>query len=115
MKTDTLTVDFNMPHKALQVIPRGTQHLVCREGSVWITLDHEQRDVVLRPGDVFTTRPGQRAIAYALESSVLRLAPVACARRTPTPRWRGWLRHLLGNGPYAGGRVPSRLRPWSWA
>ena len=71
MTTDTLTVDLNMPHKALQVIPQGALRLVCREGSVWITLDHEQRDVVLRPGDVFNPLPRQRAIAYALESSVL--------------------------------------------
>lgn len=102
MKTDTLTVDLNMPHKALQVIPQGALRLVCREGSVWITLDHEQRDVVLQPGEVFTTRPQQRAIAYALQPSVLRLEPVACTRRAQTPRWRWWPQRLRRSGAHAG-------------
>jgi hypothetical protein len=102
MKTDTLTVDLNMPHKALQVIPQGALRLVCREGSVWITLDHEQRDVVLQPGEVFTTRPQQRAIAYALQASVLRLEPVVCARRAAAPRWRWWPRRLRRSGAHGG-------------
>lgn len=100
MKTDTLTVDLNMPHKALQVIPQGALRLVCREGSVWITLDHEQRDVVLQPGEVFTTRPQQRAIAYALRPSVLRLEPVVCTRRAATPRWRWWPQRLRRSGSH---------------
>jgi hypothetical protein len=100
MKTDTLTVDINMPHKAMQSIPQGALRLVCREGSVWITLDHEQRDVVLHPGEHFTTRPQQRAIAYALESSVLRLEPVVCARRAAAPRWRWWPQGLRRSGAH---------------
>lgn len=102
MKTDTLTVDLNMPHKALQVIPQGALRLVCREGSVWITLDHDQRDVVLNPGEVFNTLPQQRAIAYALETSVLRLEPVVCARRATTPRWRWWPQRMRQGGAHAG-------------
>ncbi|MES2841556.1 MAG: DUF2917 domain-containing protein [Pseudomonadota bacterium] len=102
MKTDTLTVDLNMPHKALQVIPQGALRLVCREGSVWITLDHDQRDVVLNPGEVFTMRPRQRAIAYALETSVLRLEPVVCSRRAAAPRWRWWPQRVRQGGAHAG-------------
>ncbi|WP_332738592.1 DUF2917 domain-containing protein [Hydrogenophaga sp.] len=102
MKTDTLTVDLNMPHKALQVIPQGALRLVCREGSVWITLDHDQRDVVLNPGEVFATRAQQRAIAYALESSVLRLEPVVCTRRAAAPRWRWWPQRSRQGGEHAG-------------
>lgn len=102
MKTDTLTVDINMPHKAMQSIPQGALRLVCREGSVWITLDHDQRDVVLNPGEHFTTRPQQRAIAYALESSVLRLEPVVCTRHAQTPRSRWWPQRLRRSGAHAG-------------
>lgn len=106
MTTDTLTVDINMPHKAMQSIPQAALRLVCREGSVWITLDHEQRDVVLSPGEHFTTRPQQRAIAYALESSVLRLEPVVCTRRAQTPRWRWWPQRLRRSGAH-GGSTPA--------
>lgn len=97
MKTETLTVDLNMPHKALQVIPRGALRLVCREGSVWITLDHEQRDVVLQPGEVFTTRPQQRVIAYALKDSVLRLSGAAEPRAASAREW--WPLSTLSRKP----------------
>ena len=98
MKTDTLTVDLNMPHKALQSIPAGALRLVCREGSVWITLDHDERDVVLNAGDDFVVQPHQRVIAYALQTAVLRLEPHAstCTRRAAEPRWRRLAQRLRG-------------------
>lgn len=98
MTTDTLTVDLNMPHKALQSIPAGALRLVCREGSVWITLDHDERDVVLNEGESFVTQPHHRVIAYALQPAVLRLEPHAstCTRRAPEPRWRRLAQRLRG-------------------
>ncbi len=96
-RTDALTVDLNMPYKALQAIPSGALRLVCREGSVWITLDHDERDVVLSAGEDFFVQPHQRVIAYALQPAVLRLEPRAtCARRAPEPRWRRLAQRLRG-------------------
>ena len=97
MTTDTLTVDLNMPHKALQSIPAGALRLVCREGSVWITLDHDERDVILSEGEDFFVQPHQHVIAYALQTAVLRLEPQpTCTRRVPEARWGRLARRLRG-------------------
>ena len=50
----------------------------CTEGSLWLTLDHDPRDIVLEPGDSFETGAHRRALLYALEPArfVLR-APVS--------------------------------------
>ena len=34
----------------------------CTEGSLWITLDHDLRDIVLEPGDSFTGSDHRRAL-----------------------------------------------------
>ncbi len=68
MTADTLTVDLNMPHRAVKAIPSGALRLVCREGSVWITLDHDQQDVILNAGEHFVAQPHHRVIARATAS-----------------------------------------------
>jgi hypothetical protein len=99
MTTDTLTVDLNMPHRAVKAIPSGALRLVCREGCVWITLDHDQQDVILNAGDVFVAEPHHRVIAYALQAAVLRLEPVPCTRRATASRWRWrWLPRRRARG-----------------
>ncbi len=97
MNSDTLTVDVNMPHRALQSIPQGALRLVCREGSVWLTLDHDLQDVVLSEGEEFVTRPQDRVIAYALHTAVLRIEALPGAQPAATPRWR-WLPQRLRGG-----------------
>lgn len=97
MTTDTLTVDLNMPHRAVKAIPSGALRLVCREGSVWITLDHDQQDVILNAGDTFVTQAHHRVIAYALQTAVLRLEPLPCTRRATASRWR-WLPRRRARG-----------------
>lgn len=97
MNADTLTVDLNMPRRALKSIPQGALRLVCREGSVWITLDHDQQDVILNAGDDFVTRPQDRVIVYALYPAVLRLEPLPEAPRAAAPGWR-WLPQRLRAG-----------------
>jgi len=37
-------------------------------GQTWVTLDHDQRDIVLGPGDEFVARHGGRAVATALQA-----------------------------------------------
>jgi hypothetical protein len=59
----------------------------CTEGSLWITLDHDLRDIVLAPGDVFTGSEHRRALVYALQPSSLAVrAPCAAPRGVRTAR-----------------------------
>jgi hypothetical protein len=57
--------------------------MTCREGSLWITLDNDTRDIVLSAGESFLTTQHRRAIIYAMgpSSLSLALAPVAQAAR----------------------------------
>jgi uncharacterized protein YaiE (UPF0345 family) len=45
----------------------------CARGCLWITLDGEEHDVVLEPGQRFRTRMKRRAIVYAFEPSSLQV------------------------------------------
>ena len=59
--------------------------MTCCQGSLWITLDHDTRDIVLSAGESFLTTQHRRAIIYAIGPSSLSLAlapAVAAAQRT---------------------------------
>jgi Protein of unknown function (DUF2917) len=78
-----------MAHRALLVVPDAAGlALVCRSGSLWVTLDHDARDVILNPGERFATAGHHRAIVYALEASTLRLEAPVPATQQPATYWR---------------------------
>ena len=60
--------------------------LRCDSGSLWITLDHDPRDIVLEAGQSFSGGMPRRAIVYALEASRLTVATASAQARTPTQR-----------------------------
>lgn len=71
----------------------------CRTGALWITLDHDRRDIVLAPGEHFRGDSHRRALIAALESSCVGLsaAGLSVAKARPHPRparsaspWRLW-------------------------
>ena len=43
----------------------------CRSGSVWVTLDHDPRDIVLAPGERFEADQHRRVLVSALEPSCI--------------------------------------------
>ena len=53
-----------------------------REGSVWVTQDHDPRDIVLHTGESFTLAGNSRAIVQALEPARLSLWQSAATPRT---------------------------------
>lgn len=64
--------------------PSGVR-IVCTAGSLWLTLDHDTRDVVLQPGDSFETGGPRRALLYAFEPAAFVLLAGADrgVRRSP--------------------------------
>ncbi|WP_194792924.1 DUF2917 domain-containing protein [Caenimonas koreensis] len=68
--TASSTCELQLPRRALHSINDAAGlDLVCREGSVWITLDEDQKDYVIEAGETFTTKEHRRAVVYALETS----------------------------------------------
>lgn len=69
----------------------------CREGCVWITLDHDPRDIVLEPGQRFRYHGHRRALVSALNPSGIEVTcarPATLARAAPAAnRWPWWRRH----------------------
>ena len=98
--TTTNQLDLALAHQAMFTVPdaSGVQ-IVCREGSLWITLDNDPRDVVLAPGESFITTEHRRALIYAMRSSALSLATTPCAQgRVPVNRVS---RARDASGPFA--------------
>ena len=60
--------------------------LRCDRGNLWITLDNDPRDIVLRAGEVFVTDEHRRALVYALSPAALTLEAKAQPRALRPPR-----------------------------
>ena len=56
-------------------------------GRVWLTQDHDLRDIVLSPGDSFEIEGGELVLITALESARVALLP-AVGRTAPVARGR---------------------------
>jgi hypothetical protein len=77
--------ELALAHQGLfSVADAAGLQMTCRAGSLWITLDHDTRDIVLSAGERFLTTQHRRAIIYAMgpASLSLELAPAPSARRT---------------------------------
>lgn len=71
-------------------------HIRCHSGTVWLTLDHDSRDIVLEAGDSFATPEHRRGLIFALEPARVHIDPPARGR----PAARG---------------TPLRVVPWTAA
>ena len=62
--------------------------VTCTRGTVWITIDDDQRDIILEPGETFIGSAHRRALVSAFGASELRVGAVhgenACP---PAPAW----------------------------
>ncbi|MBO9515321.1 MAG: DUF2917 domain-containing protein [Variovorax sp.] len=91
---------LSLPKKAIFTVPDAHEvDIECQSGAVWITIDHDRRDIVLEPGDHFRGDSHRRALVAALAPSCVRFSAkrlsVAVgqeeAPRRGTSPWRLWL------------------------
>ncbi len=78
MSNNPNELELSLAHKALFSLPDAADvQIACLQGSLWLTLDDDPRDIILDAGDSFSTTDHRRALIYALEASSLRLSPAA--------------------------------------
>ena len=75
MNTDPTRLVRLATRRLLEIEDSTPTRIECREGSVWITLDHDPRDIVLEAGDSFEHDGRTRALLYAFEPSAVALRP----------------------------------------
>ncbi|EJE50650.1 Protein of unknown function (DUF2917) [Acidovorax sp. CF316] len=67
---------IELAHRGLHQLPDAAgQRIQCQSGTVWITLDHDTRDVVLEQGESFSSPEHKRALVYALSPARLLIEP----------------------------------------
>jgi len=92
----TQRLSLSLPKKAIFTLPDAHDvDIECQSGTVWITLDDDQRDIVLERGERFRSDAHRRALVAALEPSCVRFSAeglaiaAAPAQHSPSP-WRLW-------------------------
>ncbi len=84
---DAKTISMNLERQEMVRLPQGASLSVkCLEGALWVTLDHDRRDIVLEPGEAFTTPADRGGIVYALKPSRMALVAPTLVGAIPTPR-----------------------------
>lgn len=77
--------------------------LVCLSGCLWVTVDGDERDRILEPGDAFVSDGRDHAIVYALQASRVAL-------RAVSPALAGARAARLGGAGYSASTIF-----WPWA
>ena len=78
-----------LPRQTLSFGDAAGVRVEARAGAVWITQDHDLRDVVLKEGESYTLPGDGRAIVQAFGPSRIRLVESAAASRLhDAPGWR---------------------------
>lgn len=97
MRTDLPRFELKLPKNSVFNLPDAAGIAIeCEQGSLWITLDDDPRDIVLVPGERFASSEHRRALVSALEPSRIAVAmprpALASSAATPATssgwRWR---------------------------
>ena len=86
MNTTPNQFDLSLAHQAMfEVTDAAGVQITCRQGSLWLTLDGDARDIVIDTGESFTATEHRRALIYALAPSDLSVAmgPTTVATNAP--------------------------------
>ena len=93
MLTQTRFSDLAIAKRSVHVLPPETDLVSCRSGSIWITQDGDQEDIILQPGERFVPQIKRRSRLYGLEASVATLrqqvptaVPHTIIQRSPAAR-----------------------------
>ena len=87
MNTPSNHFDLNLDRSAMFNVPDAAgMDIVCRDGTVWITLDNDQRDYLLEAGDTFSNSEHTRALIYAMRSSRIAVTSARLHRPQSTGR-----------------------------
>lgn len=86
MNTDPLQLVNLGPRGIHAFRPGEATAITVNRGSVWVTLDNDERDIVLEPGESFEAPAGRRIVLYAFEVSLVALRPAELAQPVHTPR-----------------------------
>lgn len=87
MSTVTQALELQLQHRALYRVDDASQvRFSCREGALWITLDNDERDIVIEAGEEFATGEHRRALVYALQPSRLYVEPSGRNAEAPVTR-----------------------------
>ncbi len=79
-KSGSQAFNLNLPRQALfSIADAANVRIACAQGSIWITLDNDLRDIVLDDCQEFTTTEHRRALIYAMKPSQISIAPVRSA------------------------------------
>jgi len=84
MLNDSSPFALTLAHQAMfSVSDAAGVQILCHEGSLWVTLDDDPRDIMVDAGGSFLTTEHRRALIYAMEPSSLSLvmAPAVAAAR----------------------------------
>ena len=98
MNTQPQRLSLSLPKKGVFTLQDAHDvDIECRSGSLWITLDHDRRDIVLEPGERFRSDVHRGAVVAALEPSCVRFsAERLSVTSAPRPAavtgssWRLW-------------------------
>ncbi|MBI5256641.1 MAG: DUF2917 domain-containing protein [Burkholderiales bacterium] len=81
---------------------RGT-HLRAVTGQLWVTMDHDPRDLVLQPGQSLVVDTSRPVMVSALGGKA---TVGVCAPQRPAAAWQAWLARLAGAAVASAGRPP---------
>lgn len=80
--------ELRLTARALLRIPdvAGLQ-LRCEEGTLWLTLDHDPRDIIVSAGETYTTAEHRAGLLYALQDARFSLCAPPAAQPGHGAQW----------------------------
>jgi hypothetical protein len=102
MNTAPSRFHLSLANRAIFSLPDAAGvGIECRSGSVWVTLDHDPRDIVLAPGERFEADQHRRVLVSALEPSCITVSGSQAAALPPQeqPARSPWRLRLHGMSP----------------
>src|SRR5436190_11651852 len=103
MRLDTPRARLDLAKNELATLRRACHtRLACLDGTAWVTIDNDPRDIVLTRGQSFVVESGDNVIVFAIDAGAVVDVqppgrPVACAPKAERrASWPSWLRGVYG-------------------